>query len=52
MLDYLGVPYEYDELSSVHLENTDYSLNMYQGYLDYIQGKWSNFLWQNRNIIR
>lgn len=52
MLDYLGVPYQYDELSSVHLENTDYSLNMYQGYLDYIQGKWSNFLWQNRNIIR
>ena len=52
MIDYLGVPYEYDELSSVHLENTDYSLNMYQGYLDYIQGKWSNFIWQNRNIIR
>lgn len=36
--DYNGVLGEYDELSSVHLEPTDYSLSISMEYLRYIQG--------------
>jgi len=36
--DYLGKVYRYRELSGVHLENSDYSLNIMDMYIDYILG--------------
>lgn len=36
VIDYLGVPGEYEERSSVHLEKSDYSLKMSREYLDYL----------------
>ena len=36
VVDYLGVPGEYDELSVVHLEKSDYSLKISREYLDYL----------------
>lgn len=36
--DYLGVKYNYDELSSVHLEPADYQLGMTRQFLDFIMG--------------
>lgn len=38
VVDYLGNEAEYEELSSVHLENADYSLSMSEAYVDYIMG--------------
>lgn len=34
--DYLGNPYEYDELSSVHMEPTEYELSIYAPFRDYV----------------
>ena len=36
VVDYLGVPGEYDERSGVHLEKSDYSLKISREYLDYL----------------
>ena len=36
VVDYLGVIGEYDELSGVHLEKSDYSLKISREYLDYL----------------
>lgn len=36
VVDYLGTPGEYKELSGVHLEKCDYSLSISREYLDYI----------------
>lgn len=36
VIDYLGVPGNYDELSGVHLEKADYSLSISREYLDYL----------------
>ena len=36
--DYLGVPYEYHELSGVHLEETSYNLSLTSKYVNYILG--------------
>ena len=36
VVDYLGVTGEYDELSGVHLEKSDYSLKISREYLDYL----------------
>ena len=38
VIDYLGNPGNYDELSSVHLEAADYSLSIPREYRDYIIG--------------
>lgn len=34
--DYKGVYYEYDELSSVHIEDSDYSLKLSEAYVDFL----------------
>lgn len=36
--DYKGIKYEYDELSSIHLEESDYSLNLSDEYINYLKG--------------
>lgn len=36
VVDYLGVTNEYNELSGVHLEKSDYSLKISREYLDYL----------------
>lgn len=36
VVDYLGTPGKYNELSGVHLEKSDYSLSISREYLDYI----------------
>lgn len=36
LIDYMGTPGQYDELSAVHLEESDYSLSMAREYLRYI----------------
>lgn len=36
VIDYMGVPGEYNELSGVHLEKSDYSLKISREYLDYL----------------
>lgn len=36
VIDYMGVPGEYDELSGVHLMNADYSLEISREYSDYL----------------
>lgn len=36
VIDYLGQPCEFEELSSVHLEKADYSLKLSREYLDYL----------------
>ena len=36
VVDYLGTPGKYNELSGVHLEKCDYSLSISREYLDYI----------------
>ena len=36
VVDYLGIPGEYDERSGVHLEKSDYSLKISREYLDYL----------------
>ena len=47
--DYLGNVAPYHELSSVHLENTSYSLSMAQVYLDYLKGIKGDYTWQSKN---
>lgn len=47
--DYLGNVADYHELSSVHLENTSYSLSIAQAYIDYLKGIEGDYLWQNKN---
>lgn len=34
--DYKGVYYEYSELSSVHIEDSDYSLKLSEAYVDFL----------------
>lgn len=34
--DYNGVPYDFHELSSIHMEATEYSLNPMKAFLDYL----------------
>lgn len=36
LVDYKNTPYEYHELSSIHLAPADFTLNMTQNYLDYL----------------
>ena len=36
VIDYMGVPGEYEELSGVHLEKADYSLKISREYLNYL----------------
>lgn len=36
VIDYNNVPADYDELSGVHLESTDYSLSLADSYIDYL----------------
>lgn len=36
--DYLGNKNTYDEFSSVHLENAEYSLSLSQAYIDFLKG--------------
>ena len=36
--DYLGTPYEYYELSSIHLEGAEYDFSIAQDYIDYVLG--------------
>lgn len=44
IVDYKGIGYYYDELSSVHLENAPFTLNMTKLYLDYLfKKKKSNY---------
>ena len=38
VVDYLGVPYEYDELSATHLEPSEYNLEMSDLFLNYLKG--------------
>lgn len=38
LTDYNGISYEYEELSGVHLENTDYSLSLSETYVNYLLG--------------
>ena len=37
-VDYLGVPFHFKEKSSIHLEETSYSLSMAEAFLNYLQG--------------
>lgn len=37
-VDYLGIPFEFEEMSSIHLEETSYSLSITQAFLDYLKG--------------
>lgn len=36
--DYLGTPYEYCELSGIHLEGAEYDFSINQIYIDYVMG--------------
>lgn len=36
VIDYLGVPCEYHELSSVHLEAADYAFSLTEEYVNYL----------------
>ena len=43
IIDYAGKPYRFDCASGIHLEPTEYSLNLSKQYVDYLQGvreKW------------
>ena len=37
-VDYLHIPFEFEEKSSIHLEETSYSLSITQAFLDYLKG--------------
>lgn len=37
VVDYLGNTYHYQELSSIHMENSEYSLSMHE-YIEYLKG--------------
>ena len=36
VVDYLGNKYDYEELSGIHMESTDYSLNPVDAFVDYL----------------
>lgn len=38
MIDYLGNKYVYHEMSSIHMETSEYNLSMSKSFLDYIRG--------------
>lgn len=38
MIDFLGVPYHYCELSSVHMEPSDYNLTQSEDFIKYLKG--------------
>ena len=38
VLDYLGVPNKFEELSSVHMEGTEYSFSMSDSFVKYLKG--------------
>ena len=38
MIDYLGTPYDYHELSSIHLEPSGYELSLSKEFIDYLLG--------------
>lgn len=38
IVDYNGVPYSYKELSSVHMEASEYHLSQSQAFIDYLKG--------------
>ena len=51
--DYLGNTYKYVELSSVHLEESDFTLNMTVNYLNHIfKNKESNYYSSQLEKIR
>lgn len=37
-VDMFGVPYEYHELSSIHMENSEYNLSMSEEFIRYLEG--------------
>lgn len=39
LVDYTGIPYHYKELSSVHMENSEYTLSMSDAFLKYLKGE-------------
>lgn len=38
IVDYTGIPYHFHELSSIHMEPTDYSLDRSDAFCDYLKG--------------
>lgn len=38
VIDYTGVPYHYHELSSIHMEKSEYNLSMSEDFIRYLQG--------------
>lgn len=38
VVDYTGIPYHFHELSSIHMEPTDYSLDRAEEFRDYLKG--------------
>ena len=38
VVDMLGVPYEYHELSSIHMEKSEYNLSMSEEFVRYLEG--------------
>lgn len=38
VVDYLGKPYNYYELTSIHMEPTEYKLSMTEDYIKYLEG--------------
>ena len=36
VVDYLGKPYHYNELSGIHMENSDYSFNPVDNFIEYL----------------
>lgn len=38
VIDYLGTPYEYHELSFIHMESAEYSLSLSDSFIKYLKG--------------
>lgn len=38
VIDYLGIPYEYHELASIHMEPSEYNLSMSEEFIKYLEG--------------
>lgn len=38
VVDYLGIPYHYHELSSIHMEKSEYNLTMSEEFIRYLEG--------------
>lgn len=38
LIDYRGIPMEYEEMSSIHLEPTSYSMSILDEYKDFVKG--------------